>query len=57
MKITYIEIEASGEDLRATRTLGESLSMALDRVFSRMGNIRVPDDEDLEENDGQEDEG
>lgn len=51
MKITITEIEASAEDLRASRTLADALSMA----FSRVANsICYPKYDTEEENEAEE---
>lgn len=36
MKITMIEVEATQEDLRASRTAADALSMALSRIADRL---------------------
>ena len=52
MKITIIEIEATAEDLRASRTLSDALSMA----FSRIANtICYPKYDTDEEDEAEED--
>jgi len=54
MKITITEIEATAEDLRASRTLSDALSMAFSRIA---GSICYPkydteEDEEAEEDNG-----
>ena len=52
MKITIIEIEATAEDLRASRTLTDAISMA----FSRIANtICYPKYDTDEEDEAEED--
>ena len=51
MKITITEIEATAEDLRASRTLADALSMA----FSRIANSICYPKYDTEEEDEAED--
>ena len=54
MKITIIEIEATAEDLRASRTLTDAISMA----FSRIANtICYPKYDTDEEDEAEEDDG
>lgn len=43
MKITYIEIEADAEDMRATKNLSETLTDALTRVFGNIGTLGYSD--------------
>ena len=52
MKITFTEIEATAEDLRASRTLSDALSMA----FSRIANSICYPKYDTEEEDEAEEE-
>ena len=52
MKITITEIEATAEDLRASRTLADALSMA----FSRIANSIYYPKYDTEEEDEEEEE-
>lgn len=47
MKITITEIEATAEDLRASRTLADAISMA----FSRIANAICYPKHDTEEGD------
>ena len=49
MKITMIEVEASAEDLKSTRTLGEAMSNAFYRIFDRMGSVSVPAEDEEDE--------
>lgn len=54
MKIMITEIEATAEDLRASRTLSDALSMAFSRIA---GSICYPkydteEDEEAEEDNG-----
>lgn len=37
MKITIIEIEATAEDLRASRTLADAVTMAFSRIANSIG--------------------
>lgn len=48
MKITVTEIEATAEDLRANRTLGEALTMVVERLAGRFGRYADPEEEDGE---------
>ena len=50
MKITITEIEATAEDLRASRTLADALSMA----FSRIANSIYPKYDTEEEDEAEE---
>lgn len=53
MKITITEIEATAEDLRASRTLADALSMAFSRIA---GSICYPKyDDTKEEGEAEED--
>jgi len=52
MKITITEIEATAEDLRASRTLSDALSMAFSRIA---GSICYPKYDTEEENEAEED--
>ena len=52
MKITITEIEATAEDLRASRTLADALSMA----FSRIANSICYPKYDTEDEDKEEEE-
>ena len=54
MKITITEIEATAEDLRASRTLSDALSMAFSRIA---GSICYPKYDTEEENEAEEDNG
>lgn len=52
MKITMFEIEASADDLRASRTVADSLTMALQRITDAfcgieeaVGEVKQEEDE------------
>ena len=47
-KETVTEIEATAEDLRANRTLGEALTMVVVRLAGRFGRYADPEEEDGE---------
>lgn len=49
MKVTYIEIEATAQELASTRTVAESLVNTLNRVFNRMSDTDEIEEEDAEE--------
>ena len=51
MKITITEIEATAEDLRASRTLSDALSMAFSRIAD---SIRYPKYNTEEEDEAEE---
>lgn len=52
MKMTMFEIEASADDLRASRTVAESLTMALQRVTDAFCGIGETVGEVEQEEDG-----
>ena len=52
MKITIIEIEATAEDLRASRTVSDALSMAFSRIVDL---ICYPNNYDTEEEEDETD--
>lgn len=53
MKITYIEVEASNEDLRACKSLSENLCDTISNAFAKINTPVVNDnDEDLRGEDG-----
>ena len=52
MKITITEIEATAEDLRASRTLSDALSMAFSRIA---GSICYPKYDTEEDEEAEED--
>ena len=52
MKITITEIEATAEDLRASRTLSDALSMAFARIANSIGYSKYDTEE---ENESEED--
>lgn len=55
MKITITEIEATAEDLRASRTLSDALSMAFVRIANSIGYPKydtAKDNEAEEEDEG-----
>ena len=54
MKITITEIEATAEDLRASRTLSDALSMAFVRIANTIG---YPKYDTEEGNEAEEDNG
>lgn len=49
MKMKITEIEATAEDLRATRTLSDHFVYALASAFESVGRVCDCDDEDDEE--------
>lgn len=55
MKITMFEIEASAEDLRASRTVADALTMAITRIsdalcgFGESVRVEAPDKEEDDE--------
>ena len=55
MKITMFEVEASADDLRASRSVAESLTMAIQRVtdvfcgFGESVRVEEPDQEEEDE--------
>lgn len=51
---TITEIEATADELRANRSLGESLASALARVFSNISDVPDDDTEDAEANGAEE---
>lgn len=60
MKITMFEVEASADDLRASRSVAESLTMAIQRVtdaFCGFGESVRVEDPDQEEDDEMADNG
>lgn len=52
MKITITEIEATAEDLRASRTLSDAITMAFSRIANSIG---CPKYDTEEENEAEED--
>ena len=57
MKITITEIEATAEDLRASRTLADVLSMAFSRIADSIGYPKYDTYDTEEENETEEDNG
>lgn len=50
MKVTIIEFECDAEELKANRTLADSLNYALANVFDKIGRpVTRPDEEEEEE--------
>jgi len=55
MKITITEIEATAEDLRASRTLSDSLSMAFSRIAGSICYPKYDKYDTEEENEAEKD--
>ena len=49
MKITITEIEATAEDLRASRTLTDAISMAFSRIADTICSPKYDDTEEADE--------
>ena len=49
MKITITEIEATAEDLRASRTLADAVTMAFARIANSIGYPKYDTEEENEE--------
>ena len=49
MKVTLIEFECDADELKASRTLADSLNYALANVFDRIGRPAARPDEEEEE--------
>lgn len=50
MKVTIVEFECDAEELKASRTLADSLNYALSDVFDRIGRPAArPDEEEGEQ--------
>lgn len=46
MKITYMEVEATAEELKSTRSLSEALLGALNRAFGGMTETHEEEEEE-----------
>ena len=55
MKITITEIEATAEDLRASRTLSDAISMAFSRIANSIWYPKYDKYDTEEENEAEED--